>query len=189
MLKLFPGFYKCTVTFFAFFFFWTILSPLPPTTPFCSFSSLYPSLFHDNGRKIFIPIREYEPHRTHHQTNREAHHSRSHFGKHFLSSIPPDPRKLFLEHVFWLTCVQDSWATGSARSLCVLEPMKTLDIASSLWSPGCPLNDGGEQIPHVPCTRNLDWTSWLFLFKAANPGTSLLVQWLSLRPLNAGGVV
>jgi len=86
---------------------------------------------------------------------REVHHSQFHFGKHFLSSIPPDPRKLFLEHAFWLAWVQDSWATGSARSLCFLESMKTLDFASSLWSPGCPLNDGGEQIPHVLCTRNL----------------------------------
>ena len=151
MLKLFPGFYKSAVTFFAFF--WSILSPLPPTTPFCSFRSLYSSLFPDNGRKIFISIREYEPHRTHHQTEKCITLNST------LENISSLPFLLiqenFLEHAFWLAWVQDSWATGSARSLCFLESMKTLDFASSLWSPGCPLNDGGEQIPHVLCTRNL----------------------------------
>lgn len=57
MLEILWGFFKSTFPFFAFsLFLW--IHPVSPT-PFCCSSSLYPSLFHDDGRKIFIPTREY----------------------------------------------------------------------------------------------------------------------------------
>ena len=183
MLKLFPGFYKSAVTFFAFF--WSILSPLPPTTPFCSFSSLYSSLFHDNGRKIFISIREYEPHRTHHQRSASL-------------SIP-----------LWKTfpLFHSSWSKKTVSRTCFLARLGSGFLGYRLskvpvfsWiheDPGLCIQSLESWVPlewwwgaDSPCPlhQEPDWTGWLVLFKAANRGTSLMVQWLSLRVLNAGGV-